>query len=141
SFPRSWAKTETFGTSLMDVGVGCIVFASGLVSAPSFAAGQRPTFMASIRSSIAMLILGLLRLAMVKFVGYQEHTSEYGVHWNFFLSLAFLPLIANLFSRLVPTRKFMSFSFILSALYEAILQFTKLESFLLGDQRENLFQM
>ena len=41
-----------------------------------------------IQSVIPLVVLGYARLAATWGVQYQEHTSEYGVHWNFFFTLA-----------------------------------------------------
>jgi len=86
-FPRRFAKTETFGTGLMDMGVGAFVFGRGLVSR-----GKAP----SLLSSVPMIVLGFVRLAMVKGGEYQEHASEYGVHWNFFFTMAAVSLLQRL---------------------------------------------
>jgi hypothetical protein len=47
----------------------------------------------SIMSSIPILMLGALRLASVKLSGYHEHISEYGLHWNFFFTMASVKVI------------------------------------------------
>ena len=104
AFPRRLAKTETFGTSLMDLGVGMFVFSGGLVSrvARDCANGISGTTMnvydevkSTLVSVIPMFLLGFARFATTKGVEYQEHTSEYGVHWNFFFTLAFLSLFSG----------------------------------------------
>ena len=40
------------------------------------------------RRVLSLVGLGLVRLASVKATGYQEHVSEYGIHWNFFFTIA-----------------------------------------------------
>ncbi len=45
------------------------------------------------KSTLPLLAIGVIRCLSVKGLAYQEHTSEYGVHWNFFLTLAALPFL------------------------------------------------
>lgn len=81
-FPRRFAKTETYGISLMDVGVGSFVIAHGL------AGSSHSSMLKTCTKTLPILVLGFLRLLAVKLSGYHEHVTEYGVHWNFFFTLA-----------------------------------------------------
>ncbi|KAH0591190.1 hypothetical protein H2248_001282 [Termitomyces sp. 'cryptogamus'] len=99
-FPRALAKCETFGVSLMDLGVGSFVFSQGLVSAapllknPShLSAPAVPKILTITRKSLPIIFLGLVRVLLVKGTSYPEHESEYGTHWNFFITLALLPIL------------------------------------------------
>ncbi|KAG7095944.1 hypothetical protein E1B28_006628 [Marasmius oreades] len=99
-FPRSLAKCETFGFSLMDLGVGSFVFAQGLVSAIPLIKNPLhltspflPKVSSIIRKTMPIIALGLIRVILVKGTDYPEHETEYGVHWNFFITLALLPVM------------------------------------------------
>ncbi|KIM36234.1 hypothetical protein M413DRAFT_427632 [Hebeloma cylindrosporum] len=99
-FPRSLAKCETFGVSLMDLGVGSFIFSQGIVSAiplvrdPSYiTAPFLPKLLRVTKKSFPVIVLGLIRVLLVKGTEYPEHVTEYGVHWNFFITLALLPII------------------------------------------------
>ena len=110
-FPRRFAKTETFGVSLMDAGVGAFVYANGVVSymARNSIPDSNREKMKLLKSQFLqnlfntlysvwpIVLLGFLRLASVKAIDYQEHVSEYGVHWNFFFTLALIKVIFRLF--------------------------------------------
>jgi len=116
-FPRRFAKTETFGYSLMDLGVGSFVFAAGLVSPEAkklhrqvehqvkddgwnktgqtkrpleklLGSDVLPSLSKSLVECLPLLVLGACRLTTVKATSYHEHVTEYGVHWNFFFTLA-----------------------------------------------------
>ncbi|CAG8605267.1 4487_t:CDS:2, partial [Ambispora leptoticha] len=78
AFPRRFAKVETFGTSLMDLGVGSFVFSAGIVAAKPFLKRPENRFkplsgqlVRVSRQSIPILALGFIRLLTVKGVNYQ----------------------------------------------------------------------
>lgn len=86
-----------------------------------------------------LLILGIIRFISVKGLDYAEHVSEYGVHWNFFFTLGFLPPFAALLQSafdLVPS--YAVLSCILAGLYELALDSTSLGAFILVAPRTNL---
>lgn len=147
-FPRRFAKVETWGTSLMDLGVGSFVFAAGIVSARVLykrddSSHQRPGFgarmLASARHSLPLLVLGFIRLMSVKGLEYAEHVTEYGVHWNFFFTLGFLPPFVELADSIPGMRSrhssYAILALITSLIYEIALANTDLLSYILVSPR------
>ncbi|KAL4818537.1 GPI-anchored wall transfer protein 1 [Aspergillus spinulosporus] len=145
-FPRRFAKAENWGTSLMDLGVGSFVFSGGVVSARSVlksregGASPKKTltqrFASSVRHSVPLLVLGLVRLYSVKNLDYAEHVTEYGVHWNFFFTLGFLPPFVEVFegiSTLIPSYEVLSLA--VAVLYQVALESTDLKSYILVSPR------
>lgn len=147
-FPRRFAKVENWGTSLMDLGVGSFVFAAGVVAARPIlrerSDGRTQSLSTrlyqSLRHSLPLVVLGLVRLWTVKGLDYAEHVTEYGVHWNFFFTLGFLPpFLAVLQSafRFVPS--YAGLALLLAAAYQIALETTSLKAFILTAARTNLF--
>jgi hypothetical protein len=50
----------------------------------------------AVLSTLPVVALGFGRLVSVKATNYQEHVGEYGVHWNFFLTIAAVNLLTTL---------------------------------------------
>lgn len=146
-FPRRFAKVENWGTSLMDMGVGSFVFSSGIVSARGILKDRISNsttpllqrFLSSFRHSIPLIVLGLIRLYSVKGLDYQEHVTEYGVHWNFFFTLGLLPPFVALFRSfftLIPSYAVLSIA--LGSVYEFVLQTTELTEYIIKAPRVDL---
>lgn len=143
-FPRRFGKTEAFGTSLMDLGVGSFVFAAGIVAArqqlkedmAQVKKSMVTRMKTALRHSIPLIGLGLIRLAMVKSLDYTEHESEYGVHWNFFFTLA---LLSPTFALLQPAIRFLpsygTVAFIIAIAYELLLYTTPLKKYIILSPR------
>ncbi|XP_047545099.1 GPI-anchored wall transfer protein 1-like [Vanessa atalanta] len=87
-FPRHLAKTEKYGYSLMDTGVGLFVLISGLVHKDVNKNNYHTVLKSNTKFVLILLLLGIARYLSVKKLDYQVHVSEYGVHWNFFFTLA-----------------------------------------------------
>ena len=71
----------------MDVGVSGFVLSNALV-----ARERAPPVRVALRRVLPLLALGLATLAGKRGVDYQQHVSEYGLHWNFFFTLACVAL-------------------------------------------------
>lgn len=149
-FPRRFAKVETWGTSLMDMGVGSFVFSAGVVAsrpvlkerADGKTTPLATRLMRSFRHSLPLLVLGFVRLLSVKGLDYAEHVTEYGVHWNFFFTLGFLPPLVALFqSALKVVPSYAALAVLLGVLYQVALESTELKAYILAGPRTDLLSM
>lgn len=95
-FPRRFAKTEKYGHSVMDIGVGCYVCSNALLYSCPKIHNLTKYFFKNLKQVLPLLLLGIGRTYFVSKADYHHYVFEYGVHWNFFLTLAFLKII-NLF--------------------------------------------
>lgn len=95
-FPRHLAKTERFGYSLMDTGVGLFVLMSGVAHKELKKDNVSAIIKGNTKLIVILLCLGAARFWSVKQLDYQEHVTEYGVHWNFFFTLAFCKLLSTI---------------------------------------------
>ncbi|EXB64913.1 Uncharacterized protein L484_001867 [Morus notabilis] len=79
----------------MDIGVGSFVLANSLVSrqARNISSKKLKTV---VQSSSPLIILGFARLLSTTGVDYQVHVGEYGVHWNFFFTLATMSILTSI---------------------------------------------
>ena len=104
SFPREFAKAEWYGTGLMDVGVGSFVFANSYVSRWSRGSMKKSSLLSTLKqslvSSFSLILIGVLRMLAVALFSYHAHVTEYGVHWNFFITLSLINLAISIFSYL-----------------------------------------
>ena len=139
-FPRALSKCESWGTSWMDMGVGSFVFSLGIISALPFLKSPRNRFrplrqqiVSDIRKSLPLLALGSVRVIMVKGVEYPEHVTEYGVHWNFFITLALLPFAATLSRPFARHIRYSVLGLALTLVHQALLKLTAWQQWALAD--------
>ena len=200
-FPRRFAKTETFGISLMDIGVGTFIVSSAVTS--RYARGQYPprilksneigdyeqtrekeggekrsnddnnsdgnreqnddekkkskngnfNLFTNIKKIInviylsqaqnwkrfSVLFLGIGRMVSLKVLNYPENVSEYGVHWNFFVTLFCIWQITDIIHRIFSRRVLPSLSIGCLLLYQFALSKTDLTDFIFAASRKNFF--
>lgn len=136
-FPRRFAKTETFGYGVMDLGVGLFVIANALVAPEARTSFPvNVSIRKSIMECIPLLVLGMTRMiGLSKMDDYQQHFSEYGKDWNFFLTLAVTKLMCALILKLVKRNSIMIY-FVLSgsviSMYQCVL-YLGLQDWILSD--------
>lgn len=136
SFPRRFAKTESYGWGIMDTGVGLFVLANGLVDPK--AVGSGGTLKKTIKGCIPMLFLGFLRWFSIWWFEYQQHITEYGVHWNFFVTLAVTRVGSSIILKVVDKPLTLAICFLL--IHQFLLS-TGLADWVLGSTpRNNWFE-
>lgn len=99
-FGRPLCKSEEFGISLMDTGVALITLNAGMSGVKArpwnpeaLTYGQwYKDFLRNASGIVFPLIVGLLRFCVVSDLDYQEHASEWGIHWNFYTTVAVISL-------------------------------------------------
>ncbi|KAI0748577.1 GWT1-domain-containing protein [Daedaleopsis nitida] len=145
-FPRILAKCETFGVSMMDIGVGSFVFSQGIVSAiplvknpAHLTASLLPKVSMVLRKCSPVLVLGLLRTVSVKGTEYPEHVTEYGVHWNFFITLALIPILQVLLHPVMVHVPISLLGVVVAISHELALSTGGLAQFIMHAPRTGLF--
>ncbi|XP_076337603.1 phosphatidylinositol-glycan biosynthesis class W protein-like isoform X3 [Tachypleus tridentatus] len=133
-FPREFAKTEKFGWSLMDVGVGCYVFMNGLVAPEArgkINQNKCSSVFKTFLSSCPLFVLGFGRLVAIKALNYHEHVTEYGVHWNFFLTLGLTKVLCTISLNALPVYVHV----VVPVLYQYLLSQYRMTEYLFSDER------
>ncbi|KAJ1499922.1 Glucosaminyl phosphatidylinositol (GlcN-PI) nositol acylation protein, partial [Coelomomyces lativittatus] len=130
-FPRRFAKTELYGTSLMDIGVGIFVFMQGIVHG----LGNR---LRVIRWSL--FLMGCTRLLLMSLTDYPSHVTEYGTHWNFFFTLMAMDCF-NYVSTLLCKGFEELVGFVILALHQTLLTVGGLSMYIQHAPRDTFFSM
>ncbi|KAM3718942.1 Beta-1,3-galactosyltransferase sqv-2 [Dirofilaria immitis] len=135
-FPRRFAKTYTYGRSVMDLGTATFVYCFAIVdvfkdfpSTDKFPSIRKRHFFRKHSSSIILLCMGFGRTCMLQLLNYPIQVTEYGVHWNFFITLAFLRIIVKLLGR----RYHLLFGIIIVSVYQYLLGERNLQNWVLSD--------
>lgn len=149
-FPRKFVKTERYGFSLMDTGVGLFILANALVApeARDFSTFRQTGFQETltknikkcIQSCLPLLVLGFGRFIAVELTGYQKHVTEYGVHWNFFITLAAVKLFASMITSTISSKYSLFSGAWILGMHEYIMTTKGLGQWVLGDApRDDFF--
>ncbi|CAJ1064407.1 phosphatidylinositol-glycan biosynthesis class W protein [Xyrichtys novacula] len=143
-FPRRYAKTETYGTGVMDFGVGAYIFANALVCpearGKNFSGSRINHIKKQLLSVWPLVVLGMGRLVSLKMTGYHEHVKEYGVHWNFFFTLAIVRVVVSLLLAVLPACHSWVYAVLISGFYQFVLETSELKAFILyNNDREKDF--
>jgi phosphatidylinositol glycan class W len=92
-------------------------------------------FLKALSKSLLVVLMGLVRVVVHAMVGYHEHLTEYGMHWNFYITIS----VVNLsLAFLKNVKHALGAALIIMTCYEYILNTTGLKEFILYAPREGL---
>lgn len=120
-FPRRFAKTERFGHGVMDIGVGCFVCSNALLFKIPKVHNIAKHSLKVFKQVLPLIVIGVGRTFFVAKSDYHHYVFEYGVHWNFFMTLAFLKIINLIILPFISTCCLAGFATVLVVIYEIAL--------------------
>ncbi|KAI8906830.1 GPI-anchored cell wall transfer protein [Gorgonomyces haynaldii] len=140
--PRRFIKCEHEGVSLMDGGTAAFIFFSGVMAGPrfTFSGSVWTKIIKALGIALPSLVLGVGKSIIVKLLDYQEHVTEYGVHWNFFVTLSVMPLLAIAHEMLLLWMPFPLLMLLIILPYQYSLKHG-LEDYILNAPRTDFFSM
>ncbi|GAB67398.1 hypothetical protein PCYB_114180, partial [Plasmodium cynomolgi strain B] len=144
-FPKQFSKSFFFGNTLMDLGVG------GCITSSAYSLNSNKLLHSANRRGriidwkhFFLFFLGIARYIAVKLFNYNYSLTEYGMHWNFFLTLFFTLLICNALLNLIKgVRHVFLLSCFFICVYEFFIWRLDIPSYLLADdtERTNFFSL
>ncbi|KAI4466481.1 phosphatidylinositol-glycan biosynthesis class w protein [Holotrichia oblita] len=135
-FPKQFKKQLKYGYSLMDVGVGLFVYANAIV-APEIRTRDN-SLKKSFIDTVPLIILGIGRYVATTLTDYNVSITEYGKHWNFFITLAFTRIIASIILIYLPIKFSAIYGILMLVFHEVILQ-NGLAEYVMGSSHRNNF--
>ncbi|CRG93734.1 GPI-anchored wall transfer protein 1, putative [Plasmodium gallinaceum] len=140
-FPKHFAKSAYYGNTLMDIGIGtCIISSAYSFKKTKFEYIRDHKKIIELKN-IILFILGISRLIAIRIFNYKYNLTEYGVDWNFFLTLFSTFVISNFFFVILKKiRNIFVFSCISIFLYELFIYYFNIHDYLLLEsERTNIF--
>ncbi|XP_017955476.1 uncharacterized protein At4g17910-like [Drosophila navojoa] len=100
-FYRPYRKSRTFGTTLMDTGIGLFVLTMGLVSRRS--RNWSDIRRCALRSTLPLIVLGFVRIGYNRMLKFEQDEHEYGRDMNAFFTLGITKFFGSLLSLVART--------------------------------------
>ena len=89
------------------------------------------------RRAIPLLVVGFVRWASTAGTSYHVDPTEYGIHWNFFFSLAVVKIFGPILIRLCPALPPGLIGFVIVSAYEFCIFHFDLAALVFGPDRSN----
>ena len=83
----------------MDIGVGAFVASNALACSDAKSSQIPLNILQILKRSVPLLVVGFVRWASTAGISYHVDPTEYGIHWNFFFSLAIVKILGPILIR------------------------------------------
>ncbi|CBY24663.1 unnamed protein product [Oikopleura dioica] len=132
-------KTHKFGASVMDIGVGAFVAANAFASSDAKYKNLLLSVPKLFKKVFPLLVVGFIRWASTAGTGYHVDPTEYGIHWNFFMSLAIVHTVSITIIRNFSRTRPGFLALIVLVTYEIALRKLDLYNLVFGPDRSSFF--